>query len=115
MSYTPFQDGTQAFAIPPSPVTINSVAYIAEDITLNNPSTIVDIKDSNGIPSGQAILQGKTGGTMKLQLATNATAVPPKGTIFTLFGASYYVTDVSSAFAQGAYTYVNVTFVQKIN
>ena len=115
MAYTPLQDGTQAFAIPASPVTINAIAYIAEDITLNNPSKIVDITDSNGIPSGQAILQAKVVGTMKLQLATNATAVPPKGNTFTLFGATYYVTDVSEAFVAGAYTYCNCSFVMKIN
>lgn len=115
MAYTPLQDGTQAFAIPASPVTINAVTYIAEDITINNPTKIVDIADSNGIPSGQAILQAKITGTMKLQLATSGTALPPKGTDFTLFGAHYFVTDVSEVFAQGAYTYVNCSFVMKIN
>jgi hypothetical protein len=45
MPYTPFQDGTQAFAIPASPVTINSVAYIAEDININNGTDIKTIKD----------------------------------------------------------------------
>jgi hypothetical protein len=115
MAYTPFADGTQAFGIPASPLTINAVTYIAEDINLANPTTIVDIKDANGIPSGQNILQGKITGTCKLQLATAATPPPPKGTVFTLFGASYYVTDVGSAYTQGGYTYYNMSFVQKIN
>ncbi len=115
MSYTPFQDGTQAFAIPASPVTINSVAYIAEDININNGTDIKTIKDANGILSGRAILQGDIVGTCTLQLATNATALPPKGTIFTLFGISFYVTDIGTAYKQGDYTKVNMGFVYKIN
>lgn len=115
MPYTPFQDGTQGFAIPASPVTINAVTYIAEDIQVTNPTRIVDIADGTGIPTGQTLIPGKPTGTMKLQLATASTPVPPKGTIFTLFGGSWYVTDVGTAFTQGGYTYYNVSFVSKIN
>lgn len=115
MPYTPTQDGTQAFAIPASPVTINSVVYIAEDINIANGSDIKTIKDANGVLSGRAIIQGDITGTCTLQLATSATALPPKGTIFTLFGISFYVTDVGIAFKQGDYTKVNMSFVYKIN
>lgn len=115
MAYTPTQDGAQAFAIPSSPVTINSVTYIAEDITVNNPTKIVEIADSNAVPTGQALIPKNPTGTMKLQLATVATPVPLKHAIFTLFGSSWYVTDVSTAYQQGEYTKVNVSFVNKIN
>lgn len=115
MPYTPFQDGTQGFAIPASPVTINAVVYIAEDIQVTNPTTIVDIKDANGVPTGQVLIPGKPTGTMKVQLATVNTPVPPKGTIFSLFGSSWYVADVGSSYTQGGYIYYNVSFVQKIN
>ncbi len=52
---------------------------------------------------------------MKLQLATGATVVPPKGGTFTIFGATWYVTDVSTAYQQGEYTKVNVSAVKQIN
>lgn len=115
MPYTPFQDGTQAFAIGSSPVTINSVVYIAEDIDIQNPTKIVGIADANAIPTGQAIIPQNPTGSMTLQLATAATVVPPKGTIFTLFGSSWYVTDVGTAYKQGEYVKLKVSFVNKIN
>lgn len=115
MPYTPTQDGAQAFAIPASPLTINSVTYIAEDIDIQNPTTIPELKDANGIPIGQALIPQNPKGTMTLQLATSGTAVPPKASIFTLFGASYYVADVGTSYKQGEYTKVKVSFVGKIN
>jgi len=115
MPYTPTQDGTEAFAIPASPVTINAVTYIAEDITVNNPSQVKEIADANAVPIGQALIPKNPSGTMKLQLATVNTVVPPKHSTFSLFGSTWYVTDVSTAYQQGEYTKVNVSFVCKIN
>lgn len=115
MPYTPTLDGTQAFAIPASPITINSVAYIAEDIDIQNPSKIVEIADANAVPIGQAIIPKNPTGTMTLQLATAATVVPPKGGTFMLVGGTWYVTDVGTAFKQGEYTKVKCSFVNKIN
>ena len=40
MSYTPLQDGTQAFGIPDSPITINSVSYILEEININAGASV---------------------------------------------------------------------------
>lgn len=115
MAYTPTQDGTQAFAIGASPVSINSVAYIAEDIQLQHPMTVKEIKDSNAIPIGQTLIPENTTGTAKLQLATSATAVPPRGQSFTLYGVSWYVKDVGEAYTQGDYVKVNISFVRSIN
>lgn len=115
MPYTPTLDGTQAFAIPASPITINSVAYIAEDIDIQNPTKIVGIFDANAIPTGQALIPQNPTGTMTLQLATGSTVVPPKGGTFSLVGGTWYVTDVGTAFKQGEYTKVKVGFVNKIN
>ncbi len=115
MPYTPTQDGTQAFAIGASPLTINSVAYIAEDIDIQNPTKIPQIADANGIPTGQVIIPQNPTGTMTLQLATSNTVVPPKAQTFTMFGSTWYVTDVGTAYKQGEYVKVKVSFVNKIN
>lgn len=115
MAYTPLQDGTQAFAIGSSPVTINSVAYIAEDIQIQHPSTVKEIKDSNAIPTGQVLIPENSTGTMKLQLATAATAVPARNQSFTLYGVLWYVKDVGEAYTQGDYVKINVSFVRSIN
>ena len=115
MPYTPFQDGTQAFGIPDSPITVNSVTYIAEDINLQFPTTIVEIKNPNGIPTGQVIIPQLINGTAKLQLASSSTVMPPLGQTFTLQGALFYVTEVGAAYTQGGYVYANITFRMKIN
>jgi hypothetical protein len=115
MAYTPFQDGTQAFGIPDSPVTVNSVTYIAEDINMTTPTTVVEIRDTNGIPTGQVIIPQTINGTAKLQLATSSTVMPPIGQTFSIQGATMYVTEVGAAYTQGAYVYANITFRRKIN
>jgi len=111
-----FSDGTQAFGIPDSPVSINSVTYIAEDINITRPSNRPEIKDANGIPIGQVIIPQVETGTAKLQLATAATAIPTIGLTMTLATAKiYYLTEVGRAYTQGNYVYVNISFAEKLN
>lgn len=115
MAYTPFQDGAQAFGIPDSPITVNSVTYIAEDIQVNKPTTPVEINDPNGIPIGQVLIPKLITGTAKLQFATSSTPPPPLGNTFTLQGAVFYVSEVGTAYTLGAYAYANISFRMKIN
>lgn len=119
MAYTPFQDGTQAFGIPDSPVTIPSggggVTYIAEDINLSYGSQRPEIKNPNGVTIGQVLIPQVITGSMKLQLATAATVAPPRNSAFTMQGQAWLIETVGVAYTQGAYTYVNVTFVEKLN
>ncbi len=110
-----FSDGTQAFGIPDSPVTINSVTYIAEDIKRNNPAAVVEIKDPNGLPIGQTIIPGNFTLTAKLQLASGSTAIPTTGLTFTLQTIMWYVTTVGQSYTQGQYTYVDISAVHKLN
>jgi hypothetical protein len=115
MAYVPFQDGTQAFGIPDSPVTVSAVDYIAEDIQINANSSVVEIKDPNGVPTGQVFIPGVTTGSAKLQLATLSTAIPPRQGTFSLQGATWILENVGTSYTQGNYTYVNVTFRMQIN
>jgi hypothetical protein len=115
MAYTPFQDGTQAFGIPDSPITVSTVDYIAEDINLNNPQTVVEIKGPDGVPIGQTFIPQVRTGTAKLQLATTGTAIPQRQSQFDLQGTTWVLETVGTAYTQGGYTYVNVTFRELIN
>jgi hypothetical protein len=115
MAYNVFQDGTQLFGIPASPVSINSVTYIAEDVSINHPMQVVEIKDANGIPIGQTLIPGNPTGTCKLQFATSSTPIPPRGQTFTLAGVTWWVTTVGEKYTQGAYAYTDIGFVLKIN
>lgn len=112
-----FQDGTQVFGVPDSPITIATVAYIAEDINITRPVQVTEIKDGDGAPIGQAHVPGNPTGTAKLQLASSSTAIPSAGTgaTFTLDTNEYYVTQVGEKYTQGAYAYVDISFVKKIN
>lgn len=115
MPYTPVQDGTHAFGIPDSPITINGVVYILEDFNPTAGSTVVEIKNPNGVPTGQVIIPEVIQGTAKLQLATTATAHPTRGQTFTLQGAVFYVTEVGVTYTQGQYTFLNISFRMQIN
>lgn len=115
MPLTIFSDGTQVFGVPDSPVTINSITYIAEDLTVTQPSTVVEIKDGDGIVIGQTIIPGPKTVTGKLQLAASSTAVPTVGLTMTLGGDTYYLTEVGEATSQGQYASVNFSAKQKIN
>jgi hypothetical protein len=110
-----YSDGTQVFGVPASPVTINNVTYIAEDITITRPTTRPVIKDANGVPIGQTIIPDVDTGTAKLQLAASNTAIPTRSQTMTLETATWILTEVGEAYTQGAYAYVNISFALKLN
>lgn len=110
MAYTPFQDGTQKFGIPDSPVSINSVDYIAENIQITHPTSVVEIKDSDGVPTGQVIIPENSTGTATLQFEDASTPPPPRMEIITLGGADWVVTEVGETYTQGQYVKANIAF-----
>lgn len=109
------QDGTQRFAIPNSPITINSVTYIAEDINVEEPSEIVDIEDDEGVPTGQVIIAKKKRLTCTLQMAASNTAVPAVGQTFSFEGSNYYVESAGKNEAQKQYAKIPLSAVVQIN
>ena len=115
MPYTPYQDGTQLFGIPESPLTINSVAYILESWNVDLPSTRVEIKDQNGIVIGQEFVPGVPNARAKLQFATVSTVPPARNQTFSADGQVWIVDTVGNVYTQGAYAYCNITAYAKIN
>lgn len=115
MAYTPFQDGTQVFGIPDSPISIASQTYIAEDIQLQMGQQVAEIKDPNGVPIGQTLIPQTITGSAKLQLASSSVPIPARNAEFELQGQDFILENVGTAYTQGAYAYVNVTFRQKLN
>ena len=108
-------DGTQRFGIKDSPLNINNVTYIAEDLTLDNPGTTVEIKDQDGSPTGQTIITENPRLSGTLQLATNSTVLPPIGTVFEVDSANYILESTGRGESQGGYAKVPFTAVAKIN
>ena len=114
-------DGTQAFGIQDSPVTINSVTYVAESMSFTYGSNRVDVNDSNGEPLGSVIVPNRVEGSATLQYATGSTANPTIGQEMTLNStdgrnnATYLLTEVGDAQTAGDYSKVSVSFYKKIN
>lgn len=101
-------------------LTIDSVAYVAENISVDAPSAVIEQKNIYGVPSGQVIVEGFVTGTATLQLASSATVLPTIGDAFqltTVGGTSVYflVSQVGQSFSQDAETKVNISFRKRIN
>ena len=113
------QDGTQAFGIESSPISIGGTAYVAESMSFNFSATRADLNDSNGEPLASTIVPQRVEGTATLQLATSTTSPNLVGTEFTMSGTrtdgTYMIIDSSEAQSQGDYVKVNISFYKKLN
>lgn len=114
-------DGTQSFGIEDSPITINSVTYVAEGMSFTYGSNRVDINDSNGEPLGSTIVPNRVEGSATLQYAADTTANPSIGHEFTLSATNgrnnttYVITEVGDAQTQGDYAKCSISFYKKLN
>ena len=97
-------------------VTIGSTAYVAEQINITDPSSIIERMDELGNPSGQVIIGGFVNGTAVLQLATTGTTLPTMGGTFTLTRAGTTATygcvlsEIGEALSQTEAKKVNISF-----
>lgn len=112
-------DGTQAFGIEASPVTINAVTYVAESLSFSRTGNRADINDSNGEPLGSVTIPGRVEVSASLQLATATTAVPTVGQNFTLTGTrddgTYILTSIDEAESAGDYVKCSISGYKQIN
>jgi hypothetical protein len=112
-------DGTQAFGIEASPVTIDSVVYVAESLSFNKTGNRADVNDSNGEPLGSVTIPGRIEFSGTLQLATATTEIPSVGKTMVLSGTrndgTFIVTSADEAESAGDYVKVNVSGYRKIN
>lgn len=115
-------DGTQSFGIEDSPLTINSVTYVAESVSFTYGSSRVDINDSNGEPLGSTIVPSRIEGSATLQYAAGGTtANPTLGQEFTTAvtggrnNTTYVITEVGDAQTAGDYAKCSISFYKKLN
>ena len=113
------RDGTQAFGIEDSPVTINAVTYVMENASFTYGSNVPEVVDGNGEAIGRTIVPSPVEGTATLQLAASDTALPALGNEFTTSGDrnadTYIITEVSDTQSSGDYEKVNISFYAKLN
>lgn len=110
---TVYQDGTHKYGS--VVLTINSVAYVGENFSTNAPSSVVEVTDEMGLPSGQVIVPGFGDGSATLQLATASTALPERGDTFKESTVDYIVSEVGEARTQNEISKVNISFRKQIN
>ena len=114
-------DGTQAFGIDASPVTINAVTYICEGMSFSFSGTRADINDSMGEPIGSTIIPGRTevSGTLQLAAGTTVSDVRQQTMVLTSTNGSttgtYNIVDCSEAQSQGDYVKVSFNGYKQIN
>jgi hypothetical protein len=77
-----YSDGNAPFGS--QVVTIGATAYVAENISYTEPSTVIERRDEDGDPKDQVVIAGFGNGSGVLQFATTVTVVPAIGATFTL-------------------------------
>jgi hypothetical protein len=97
----------------------SAVNYILDDITIDEPTKIIDSVDQNGLPNKQLIINGKITGSATVQLPSQTAGIPIRGDIFAanIRGSSnnFYVTKVGIPQKAGEETKVPIDFVIKLN
>jgi hypothetical protein len=112
-----YNDGTVAYGS--RVITINSVAFVADNINVTRPTKAVDRTNELGEPSGSVGIADFVTMTAQLQLAD--TLVEPENgqttaalTFDTSIGAeTFFVTSVGRAEVKDGETKVNVSFKKK--
>jgi hypothetical protein len=102
-------------------LTINSVAYVAENFDVTRDAKTIDRENEVGEPSGQIGIATVPTATATLQLATTSTVQPLQGntcsvTCDSVIGAeTWIVWTTSRVFAKDEAQKITVTFRKQIN
>lgn len=102
-------------------LTINSVAYIGENISVSLPTKMIESMNEVGVDNKTILIEKKFTGSATLQLASSATVSPSRGHTFSITpvgggtARQCWVTEVGEAFTQDGETKVSINFVQKLN
>jgi hypothetical protein len=97
-------------------LTINSVAYIAENVTVSRPGITIERKSELDEPNGQVSYAGFVTGSATLQLASGSTVIPVQGlsfstTFVTSIGSeTFYLDSVDQPESQGSAKTVGISF-----
>lgn len=93
--------------------------YIAEDISITRPTTVIERFNELNEPSGQVIIGGFVTGNGTMQLPTSTSRIPSLGDTFTAsFSGSaetFIVSNIGQAENQGTERKVTFEFRKKIN
>lgn len=114
-----YNDGTIQYAT--RVLTINSVAYVADSVSVNRPTKAIDRTNQLGEPSGSVGVADFVTGTATVQLAADDTVEPENGQTFastfdaTIGAETFYVTNVGRAESKDSEKKVTISFKKKYN
>lgn len=92
---------------------VNSVNYVAENVTITRPIKQIKRMNEAGEPTGSVGVADFVEGSATLQSATTNTVDPSGG--FTLASENFKIVESSKAFAQGDAVKFNVKFIKTYN
>lgn len=119
MASPQWNDGTVQYAS--RVLTINGVAYVADNITVNRPTKKIERTNEIGEPSGSVGVAGFVTGSATLQKASSSTAEPQGGYTFavtfdaTIGAETFFVSSPGRTENKDAELKFNVTFEKKYN
>ena len=93
-------------------LTINSVTYIAENVSFDNPSVVQQRRNEVNEPTGSFGVQDFVTGSATLQKAATGTSVPTPGLTFTRSSVVFILTKVGEVLAQGDAMKFNIEFMR---
>lgn len=100
-------------------MTIGTLGYVMETAELTVPTTIIEVQNQLGEPSGMIAIPGFVSGRGTCQLATNSYPVPTLGAVFTYPFVSgtvttYLISNIGQPYAQQDIQKVNVEFRKRL-
>ena len=113
-----YNDGSVVFGS--QVLSINAVNYVADDITVEDGTTIIERTSEVGEVNGQVFLDTVISGSATLQLETTSTVLPPKYATFVLDQAggggnlNCIVATVGQQFTKDGETKVPITFREQV-
>jgi hypothetical protein len=118
-----FNDGSVPFGS--QVITVGITAFVAENISYADSSTVIERRNQDGDPSGQVFIDNFGAGTATLQFATTSTRIPAVGATFTLTrnGAitgvavtlGMAISEVSDSYSQLEAKKCNISFRRRYN
>lgn len=97
---------------------VNSVNYVAENVTITRPIKQIKRMNEAGEPTGSVGVADFVEGSATLQSATTNTAEPSGGFTYNFIGGTaenFKIVESSKAFAQGDAVKFNVKFIKTYN
>ena len=94
-------------------VTIDGGTYIAESISVDQNTTVIQQRGSENEPTGSVGIADFASGSATLQIA-NGGGAPAVGSEATISGVAMYVSKVSATQSQGDAKKCTVEFVEKV-